>query len=83
MPHPLGGLPLDRIAAPVQMICGAHDVRCPASESIQAHDRLVELGKECDLVLYPDEGHGFLKTENVVDAKKRRVAFLTRVLEGR
>jgi dipeptidyl aminopeptidase/acylaminoacyl peptidase len=73
---------LDRISAPVQMICGAHDVRCPASESIAARDRLVELGKECDLVLYADEGHGFLKIENVVDAKKRRAAFLSRVLEG-
>jgi dipeptidyl aminopeptidase/acylaminoacyl peptidase len=74
---------LDRIAAPVQMICGAHDVRCPASESIQARDHLLKLGKECDLVLYPDEGHGFLKTENVVDAKKRRVAFLAEILESR
>jgi len=74
---------LDRIAAPVQMICGAHDVRCPASESIQARDKLVELGKECNLVLYPDEGHGFLKIENVVDAKKRRVAFLAGILDSR
>ena len=72
---------LDRIAAPVQMICGAHDVRCPASESTQARDRLLELGKECELVLYPDEGHSFLKIENVIDAKKRRAAFLARLLE--
>jgi dipeptidyl aminopeptidase/acylaminoacyl peptidase len=72
---------LDRIAAPVQMICGAHDIRCPASESIEAHRVLVEQGKECDLVLYEDEGHGFLKTENVVDAKRRQVAFLAEYLE--
>ncbi len=70
---------LDRITAPVQLICGANDPRCPASESIQARDVLQALGKECDFVLYPDEGHGFLKTENLVDAKKRRVAFLARV----
>jgi dipeptidyl aminopeptidase/acylaminoacyl peptidase len=73
---------LDRIAAPVQLICGAHDVRCPAGESIQARDQLAALGKECDLALYPDEGHSFLKIENVVDAEKRRVAFLARLLEG-
>ncbi|MGB5933640.1 MAG: prolyl oligopeptidase family serine peptidase [Anaerolineae bacterium] len=73
---------LDRVTAPVQMICGAHDVRCPASESIQAREALVVQGKECDLVLYEDEGHSFLKTENVVDAKKRRVAFLAGVLES-
>ncbi len=72
---------LDRVTAPVQLICGAHDPRCPASESTQAHDRLVAAGKSCDLVLYPDEGHSFLKVENVVDAERRRIAFLARVLE--
>jgi dipeptidyl aminopeptidase/acylaminoacyl peptidase len=73
---------MDRIAAPVQLICGAHDPRCPASESIQAHDWLVAQGKLCDLVLYEDEGHDFLKTENVVDAEKRRATFLGEILEG-
>jgi dipeptidyl aminopeptidase/acylaminoacyl peptidase len=72
---------LDCVSAPVQLICGAHDVRCPASESIQARDALLALGKDCELVLYPDEGHSFLKIENAVDAKQRRAAFLARVLE--
>jgi dipeptidyl aminopeptidase/acylaminoacyl peptidase len=72
---------LDRIRAPVQLIAGTHDVRCPASESIEACRRLRELGRECDLVLYPDEGHAFLKRENYLDAEIRRLAFLTRVLE--
>ncbi len=72
---------LDRVAAPVQLICGAHDPRCPASESLQAHDVLQAQGKPCDLVLYHDEGHSFLKTENVVDAQKRQAAFLARALE--
>jgi len=74
---------LDRIIAPVQLICGAHDPRCPASESIQARDALVALGKPYDFVLYKDEGHSFLKTENVVDAKRRLVNFLAEVLERR
>lgn len=74
---------LDRIMAPVQLICGAHDVRCPPSESTQARDKLLELGRSCDFVLYPDEGHSFLQTENVIDAKKRRAAFLARVLEAK
>ncbi|MCR4407369.1 MAG: S9 family peptidase [Anaerolineae bacterium] len=72
---------LDRVTAPVQLICGAHDPRCPASESIQARDVLLAQGKPCDFVLYPDEGHNFLKIENVVDAEKRRIAFLLKVLE--
>ncbi len=72
---------LDRVRAPVQLICGAHDPRCPASESIQARDALAALGKPCDLVLYPDEGHSFLNTDNEVDANQRLVDFLARTLE--
>jgi dipeptidyl aminopeptidase/acylaminoacyl peptidase len=74
---------LDRIQAPVQMICGANDPRCPASESLAARDELEELGKHCDLALYDDEGHGFLKIENVLDSEVRRMVFLSGVLEGR
>ncbi len=67
---------LDRIEADVQLICGAHDPRCPASESTAARDRLQELGRHVELILYEDEGHGFLKLENVVDQELRRLAFL-------
>jgi dipeptidyl aminopeptidase/acylaminoacyl peptidase len=72
---------LDRIQAPVQLICGANDPRCPASESIQARDALQALGKPVDFILYPDEGHAFLKIANVVDHELRRVAFLAACLE--
>jgi dipeptidyl aminopeptidase/acylaminoacyl peptidase len=74
---------LERISAPVQLICGANDPRCPASESIQARDALIALGKECALVLYEDEGHDFLKLESLVDSEQRRVDFLAKVLEKR
>ena len=73
---------LDRVTAPVQLICGMHDPRCPASESIQARDELLAQGRRCDFVLYEDEGHGFLKTDNLVDATKRQVAFLVDALEA-
>lgn len=73
---------LDQIQAPVQLVCGAHDPRCPASESIAGRDALLALGKTVDFVLYADEGHAFLKTENVVDAEVRRVAFLAKILDG-
>ena len=36
---------LDRINAPVQLICAGNDPCCPASESWDARDKLVELGK--------------------------------------
>lgn len=71
---------LDRVTVPVQFICGANDPRCPASESIQAKEALDAQGKPCQLLLYPDEGHHFLKTENVLDAELRRAAFLAEAL---
>ena len=40
----------------------------------------MELGKAVELVLYTGEGHSFRKTENVVNAEKRRASFLERAL---
>ncbi|MBN8655036.1 MAG: S9 family peptidase [Anaerolineae bacterium] len=72
---------LDKVNAPVQMICGGNDPRCPASESTDAYDELKKLGKEVELHLYEDEGHSFLKIENVVDAEVKRLEFLAKVLD--
>jgi dipeptidyl aminopeptidase/acylaminoacyl peptidase len=72
---------LDRVKAPVQLICGENDPRCPPGESIQARDKLLEIGREVDFALYQGEGHAFLKTENVVDAELRRVNFLVENLQ--
>jgi dipeptidyl aminopeptidase/acylaminoacyl peptidase len=41
----------------------------------------VELGKEVQLLLYEDEGHSFLKIENVIDAETKRVKFLEEAME--
>jgi dipeptidyl aminopeptidase/acylaminoacyl peptidase len=72
---------LDKVNAPVQMICGGNDPRCPASESMDARDRLVELGKQVELLLYKDEGHSFLDIENTIDAEEKCVKFLANALE--
>jgi dipeptidyl aminopeptidase/acylaminoacyl peptidase len=48
------------------MICGGVDPRCPASDSIETRDKLLALGKSVDFLLYEDEGHAFLKIENVI-----------------
>jgi dipeptidyl aminopeptidase/acylaminoacyl peptidase len=72
---------LDRVNAPVQLICGGNDPRCPAVDSMDARDKLVELGKDVELLLYEEEGHSFLKIKNVIDSEVQRVEFLARVLE--
>ena len=72
---------LDQVLAPVQIICGENDPRCPARDSILARDKLLELGRPVDFKMYENEGHAFLKIENVLDSEERRVAFLARLLE--
>jgi dipeptidyl aminopeptidase/acylaminoacyl peptidase len=71
---------MDRITAPVQFIGGAHDPRCPISQVHEAQDVMQRLGKPFETVIYPDEGHGFLKIENQVDAERRWAEFLGRHL---
>lgn len=70
---------LDRVAAPVQMICGENDPRCPPSDAIDARDRLIELGKEVELWIYKNEGHTFYDMKNVLDSESKRVAFLEKI----
>jgi dipeptidyl aminopeptidase/acylaminoacyl peptidase len=72
---------LDRITAPVQLLAGRQDQRCPVSDSIEAHGVLQTMGKSVELVIYEDEGHAFLKLENVLDSEHRRVEFLAKYLE--
>jgi dipeptidyl aminopeptidase/acylaminoacyl peptidase len=72
---------LDRVNVPVQIICSSLDPRCPVVDSLAARDRLLALGKSVDFVLYPDEGHEFLKMENILDSETRRVEFLVRALD--
>jgi dipeptidyl aminopeptidase/acylaminoacyl peptidase len=74
---------MDCIKAPLQLICGRNDVRCPISDSIQAYNDLKNMKKTVELVIYEDEGHSFLKKENVLDSEIRRVDFLVRYMENR
>ena len=72
---------LDRIRAPLQLICGRHDARCPVSDSIKAQAELLRLGKEVELIIYEDEGHAFLNLKNVLDSELRRMEFLVKYIE--
>jgi dipeptidyl aminopeptidase/acylaminoacyl peptidase len=74
---------LDQIQAPVLLICGQHDVRCPPSESEAAYQALKELGRDPEYHLYEDEGHSFLKTENVIRSKIQVADFLGRYLDNK
>jgi dipeptidyl aminopeptidase/acylaminoacyl peptidase len=57
---------IDRIKAPTLVLHGANDTNVPVVEAQQVADTLKKRGVPVDLVLFPDEGHGFRKTPNRV-----------------
>lgn len=67
---------IERIRAPVQIIAGANDPRCPLTESLQAKQKLEGTGVELDFKYYENEGHSFDRMENIVDSMLRTYRFL-------
>ena len=57
---------VDRIRAPTIVLHGANDTNVPVIEAEQTVESLKKRGIPVEYVLFPDEGHGFLKTSNWV-----------------
>jgi dipeptidyl aminopeptidase/acylaminoacyl peptidase len=71
---------IDDIGAPLFIIHGANDPRVPLSEAEQIHAALTSRGRECELLVYADEGHGLAKRANRADAIPQACSFLARHL---
>jgi dipeptidyl aminopeptidase/acylaminoacyl peptidase len=67
---------VDRIKAPLLLLAGGHDPRCPREETIQVVDAIKKHGGVADYKIYENEGHGFAKVENQIDAYRRVTDFL-------
>ncbi len=67
---------LDRVQAPLLMLGGALDPRCPPKQIGQVADALRARGLECDYVVYPDEGHEISGMEHRIDYDRRTVDFI-------
>jgi len=59
---------VDQVRAALLVIQGAKDPRVVKSESDQMVERLRELGREVEYVVFEDEGHGFTRYANDVHA---------------
>ena len=66
----------DQIKAPLLLLAGGHDPRCPKEETIQVVDAIKKHGGVADYKIYENEGHGFAKVENQIDAYRRVTDFL-------
>lgn len=71
---------VEQIRAPLFLIHGANDPRVPLSEAEQLHAELTGRGRECELLVYADEGHGLAKRANRLDAVPKALTFLARHL---
>ena len=71
---------IDRVRAPLLVIHGANDPRVPLSEAEQVVAAVRGNGIECQLLVYPDEGHGLAKRANQLDAYPQVLEFLARHL---
>ncbi|HKT25869.1 MAG TPA: S9 family peptidase [Terriglobales bacterium] len=67
---------IDRIKAPVLLLAGGNDPRCPKSEAQQVADAIKTRGGTVELKIYDNEGHGFARVENQIDAYTRVADFL-------
>ncbi|MGO8986808.1 MAG: prolyl oligopeptidase family serine peptidase [Terriglobales bacterium] len=67
---------VDQIKAPLYLLAGGNDPRCPKSEAQQVVEAIKKRGGVVEYKVYENEGHGFSKVENQIDAYKRVADFL-------
>jgi dipeptidyl aminopeptidase/acylaminoacyl peptidase len=67
---------VDKIKAPLYLLAGGNDPRCPKEEAQQVVDAVKKRGGVVEYKVYENEGHGFAKVENQIDAYKRVADFL-------
>ena len=67
---------VDHIKAPLLLLAGGNDPRCPKSEAQQVADAIKKRGGTVELKIYENEGHGFARVENQIDAYTRVAEFL-------
>jgi dipeptidyl aminopeptidase/acylaminoacyl peptidase len=70
------------IKAPLLVLQGENDPRVPKEEAQQVVESLKKDGKTVDVHYYSNEGHGFEKRENRIDAIERTVAWFDKYLKG-
>lgn len=59
---------IDRVEAPTLVIHGANDTNVPVVEADQVVNSLKKRGVPVEYILFPDEGHGWVKTPNRIRA---------------
>ena len=64
---------IKNVTTPTLVIVGDRDGECPAPQSFEFWHALREEGVKTQLVIYPNEGHGFRNPEHIRDRNEREV----------
>jgi dipeptidyl aminopeptidase/acylaminoacyl peptidase len=67
---------VDQVKAPLLILAGGNDPRCPHTEAEQVASAIKKRKGVVELKIYENEGHGFSKVENQIDAYTRVGEFL-------
>ncbi|HKD44631.1 MAG TPA: S9 family peptidase [Candidatus Angelobacter sp.] len=67
---------VDQIKAPLLLLAGGNDPRCPHTEAEQVAAAIKKRSGAVEFKVYENEGHGFAKLENQIDAITRVADFL-------
>jgi dipeptidyl aminopeptidase/acylaminoacyl peptidase len=72
---------IKKVTTPTLVIVGQHDAECPAPQSYEFWHALKALGVPTQLVIYPGEGHLFVKPENQAGRLDQTVAWFDKYLQ--
>jgi dipeptidyl aminopeptidase/acylaminoacyl peptidase len=72
---------IKNVKTPTLVIVGERDAECPASQSYEFWHALKTLGVATQLIVYPGEGHLFIKPEHQVDRMEQTVGWFDKYLE--
>jgi dipeptidyl aminopeptidase/acylaminoacyl peptidase len=74
---------IHNVKAPLLVLQGDNDPRVPKEEAVQVVELLKKDGKTVDAHYYSNEGHGFQKRENQIDAVRRTIEWFDKYLKGK
>jgi dipeptidyl aminopeptidase/acylaminoacyl peptidase len=69
-----------KVKTPTLVVVGDRDGECPAPQSFEFWHALKDEGVPTELVVYPDEGHGFRNPEHRIDVLERTLNWFDQYL---
>jgi dipeptidyl aminopeptidase/acylaminoacyl peptidase len=71
---------MDKVTTPTLVVVGDRDGECPAPQSFEFWHALKAFDVPTTLVVYPDEGHGFVNPDHRRDVLERSIAWFNKYL---